>query len=128
MKVKRVLLATVFLTVAVGGGWVTAQTASPMPMPKPDVAAPAHDHGGAAKAPGGGAPMCGGMMGNGMMAGGMMGGGVGSMMMGAAGTKVAVKNLDKGVTITLTSTDAATVTRIQKMAEAMRLMHEAMNP
>ena len=49
-------------------------------------------------------------------------------MMGGAGTKVAVKNVDKGVTITLTSPDAATVARLQKMAEAMRLMHEAMNP
>ena len=43
-----------------------------------------------------------------------------------ASTKVEVKKIDKGVTITLTSPDAATVTRLQKMAEAMRLMHEAM--
>jgi hypothetical protein len=32
-----------------------------------------------------------------------------------------------GVTITMTSSDAATVPRIQKMAEAMKLMHEAMS-
>jgi hypothetical protein len=44
---------------------------------------------------------------------------------GGANTKVDVKKIDKGVTITLTSSDAATVTRLQKMAEAMRLMHEA---
>jgi hypothetical protein len=70
--------------------------------------------------------MPGGTMGGGMMGGGMcpmMGGG---MMMGGAKTKVDVKKIDKGVTITMTSSDAATVTRLQKMAEAMRLMHEAM--
>ena len=53
---------------------------------------------------------------------------MGPMMMGGAGTKVSVKNVDKGVTITLTSADAAMATRLQKMAEGMRLMHEAMNP
>jgi len=37
-----------------------------------------------------------------------------------------VKKIDKGVSITLTSPNAATVRRIQKMAEAMRLMYEAM--
>jgi len=68
----------------------------------------------------------GGMMGGGMMGGGMMGGGMMGMMMGGANTKVDVKKIDKGVTITLTSTDAATAARIQKMGEAMRLMHEAM--
>ena len=46
----------------------------------------------------------------------------------AADTKVDVKNVDKGVTITLTSTDPAQVARLQKMAEAMRLMHEANAP
>jgi hypothetical protein len=71
--------------------------------------------------------MCAGMMGGGMMGGGMMGG-MGPMMMGGAGTKVLVKNVDKGVTITLTSPDAPMATRLQKMAEGMRLMHEAMNP
>jgi hypothetical protein len=30
------------------------------------------------------------------------------------------------VTITMTSADAPTAARLQKMAEAMRLMHEAM--
>jgi len=53
----------------------------------------------------------------------MMGGG----MMGGAKTKVDVKKIDKGVTITFTSSDAATAARLQKMAEAMRLMHEAMS-
>ncbi len=73
-----------------------------------------------------------GAMGGGAMMGGMMnmmGGGMCPMMdggmMGGAKTKVEVKKIDKGVTITLTSLDAATVTRLQKMAEAMRLMHEA---
>ena len=50
------------------------------------------------------------------------------MGLGSADTKVEVKNVDKGVTITLTSTDQAKVARLQKMAEAMRLMHEATAP
>jgi len=62
----------------------------------------------------------GGMMGGDMMGGGMMGGG----MMGA-GTKVDVKKTEKGVTMTFTAPDAASAARLQKMAEAMRLMHEA---
>jgi hypothetical protein len=49
-------------------------------------------------------------------------------MMGGPGTKIDVKTVDKGVTITLTSPDPATAARLQKMAEAMRLMHEAMTP
>jgi len=62
-----------------------------------------------------------------MGGGGMMGmGGVG--MMGGPKTKVDVKKTDKGVTITLTAPDAAGAARLQKMAEAMRLMHEAMAP
>ena len=55
----------------------------------------------------------------------MMGGGMCGPMMGGAKTKVDVKKIEKGVTITLTSPDAATVARLQKTAEAMRLMHEA---
>jgi hypothetical protein len=49
-------------------------------------------------------------------------------MMGGNGTKIDVKKIDKGVTVTYTSSDPATVTRLQKMAEAMRLMHEATSP
>jgi hypothetical protein len=74
----------------------------------------------------GGEGMQGGMMGGGMMGGGMMGG-MGQMM-GGATTKVDVKKVDKGVTITMTSPDPATAARLQKMAEAMRLMHEATAP
>jgi hypothetical protein len=77
---------------------------------------------------GGGMGMMGGgmgMMGGGM---GMMGGGMGPMGIAAADTKVDVKNVDKGVTITFTSSDPARVARLQKMAEAMRLMHEANVP
>ena len=44
-----------------------------------------------------------------------MGGEICPMMMGGAGTKVEVKKLDK-------------VVRLPKMAEAMRLMHEATAP
>ena len=72
--------------------------------------------------------MCGGM---GMMGmgwawawHGQMGGGMGAMGIAAA-APVDVKNVDKGVTITFTSSDPARVKRLQKMAEAMRLMHEA---
>jgi hypothetical protein len=65
--------------------------------------------------------MCGGMMSGGMPMMGMMG-----MMGGDA--RVELKNVDKGVTITITSADPAKVKRLQKMAEAMRLMHEANMP
>jgi hypothetical protein len=47
-------------------------------------------------------------------------------MMGGPKTKVDVKKTEKGVTITLTAPDAATAARLQKMAEGMRLMHDAM--
>jgi hypothetical protein len=46
-------------------------------------------------------------------------------MMVGANAKIDVKKIDKGVTITMTSSDPAMATRLQKMAEAMRLMHEA---
>jgi hypothetical protein len=72
------------------------------------------------------APMGGGMMGGGMMGGGMMGMGMCPMGMGGADANVSVKNIDKGVTITITSSDPAAAKRLQKMAEAMRLMREAM--
>lgn len=133
---KRILLATTLVSILGVGGIVAAQAT------KPDEHA-AHHPGGAAAAPDTqSAPgaMGGGMMGHGMMGGGMMGGGMCPMMgggmmgggmmggmMGGAKTKVEVKKIDKGVTITMTSPDAATAARIQKMAEAMRLMHEAMS-
>ena len=76
----------------------------------------------------GGGGMCAGMMGHGM-GGGMMGGmPMGPMSMMGGDARVEVKNVDKGVTITITSTDPAKVKRLQKMAEAMRLMHEANMP
>ena len=58
---------------------------------------------------GGGNGMMGG--GNNMMGGrsGMIGGGMCGMMMGAANTKVDIKKIDKGVTVTLTSSDAARI-------------------
>jgi hypothetical protein len=76
---------------------------------------------------GNGGGMMGGGMGGGMMGGGMMGGMMGGGMMGA-GTKVDVKKTEKGVTMTFTAPDAASAARLQKMAEAMRLMHEATAP
>ena len=119
---KRILLATVLLTVVAGGGWVAAQTPA-APKPAPAMGGP----GPRGRMMGGdGMPMGHGMRGGGMMGGGMMGGGMCPMMMGGPDTKIDVKKIDKGVTITLTSSDAATTTRLQKMAEAMRLMHEAM--
>jgi len=133
---KRILLATTLASILGVGGIVAAQAT------KPDEHA-AHHPGGAAAAPDtqsapgamGGGMMGHGMMGDGMMGGGMcpmmgggmMGGGMMGGMMGGAKTKVEVKKIDKGVTITMTSPDAATAARIQKMAEAMRLMHEAMS-
>ena len=119
---RRASLVSAFLAVVIGSGFAIAQTTAP--GTKAQTSMPAgHEHGDG---------MCGGMMGGGMMGGGMMGGGMmggmGPMMMGGAGTKIAVKNIDKGVTITLTAPDAAMATRLQKMAEGMRLMHEAMNP
>jgi hypothetical protein len=66
--------------------------------------------------------------GGGMMGGGMMGMGDGCPMAVGAEAKVEVKNLPKGVTVTLTSDDAATVAKLQKMAETMRLRHAAHAP
>ena len=126
---KKLLLTAALLTGLSAGGaaWVSAQTA---PAPKPAKPPAAHVHPGGAD-PGMGGPGMGmmhggmGMMGGGM---GMMGGGMCPMGMAGADTKVEVKNIDKGVTITLTSSDATRAARLQKMAEAMRLMHEATAP
>lgn len=127
----KILLAATFVTAIAVGGVVAAQA----PTAKPDDHA-AH-HPAAASGPASSQPgdarttRSGGMMGNGNMGGGMMGGGMcpmmgEGMMMGGATTKVDVKKIDRGVTITMTSPDAATAARLQKMAEAMRLMREAM--
>jgi hypothetical protein len=119
---RRASLVSVFVALLVGGGLAIAETTPP--AAKPQTAMPAgHEHGDGM----GGGMMSGGTMGGGMCAGGGMMGGMGHLMMGA-GTKIAVKNVDKGVTITLTSPDPAMATRLQKMAEGMRLMHEAMTP
>ena len=126
------LMATVGLAL-LGGGLVAAQTAAPKAdehaAHHPDKAAPA----GAAAGTDSPGSMDHGMMGKGMGMGkgnGMMGDGMGGMMgmcpaMMGADTKFEVKKLAKGATITLTSEDAKEVARIQKMAEGMRLMHEA---
>jgi len=112
---RRASLVSVFIALLVGGGLAIAETTPP--AAKPQTAMPAgHEHGNG---------MMGGGMGGGMCAGMM--GGMGHLMMGT-GTKIAVKNVDKGVTLTLTSPDPAMATRLQKMAEGMRLMHEAMTP
>jgi hypothetical protein len=131
---KRAFLVAAILAGAAGaGGWVSAQTTTPAsPTTPPAKTAPQVERGrGMGPGPGmmgGGMGMMGGGMG--MMGGGGMGmmGGMCHMGMGSADTKIDVKNVDKGVTITITSTDPARVTRLQKMAQAMRLMHEANTP
>jgi hypothetical protein len=112
---RRASLVSVFIALLVGGGLAIAETTPP--AAKPQTAMPAgHEHGDGMMGGGMGGGMCAGMMGE-----------MGHLMMGA-GTKIAVKNVDKGVTLTLTSPDPAMATRLQKMAEGMRLMHEAMTP
>jgi hypothetical protein len=122
---KRILLTTTVIAAIVGGGLALAQS----PAPSADDHA-AHHPTKAPKAGASGEQSGAGQTGtgNGMMGNGTMGGGMCGMVMGAANTKVDVKKMDKGVTITMTSSDAATVARLQKMAEAMRLVHEAMTP
>jgi hypothetical protein len=131
---RTITFGAAILAMLVGSGMVAAQA----PTAKPDEHSGHHPGATVAPGPGagpstdattakGGGMMGGGMMGGGMMgmmSGGMMGGGM-CPMMGSGNTKVEVKKIDKGVTITMTSSDAATATRLQKMAEAMRLMHEA---
>ncbi len=77
-----------------------------------------------------------GGMGQGLMMGSPVMGGMGpatmqqhgSMMgfcpMMVPGAKMEMKNVDRGVTITITSDDAKAARRIQRMAEMMRLMRE----
>lgn len=112
---KRIALVTCLMTIGFGAAWVSAQTTQPAPGAKSDV--PARQRGRGA-----------GPMGQGMMMGGGMGGGMMCPMMLGPDTRMEVKNLPKGVSITLTNEDADAVARLQKMAEASRLMHEAMKP
>jgi len=124
------LFAFLLLVIPAAGGLVIAQTAGSPAKSVATTPAPAqqheHEHGlSAGAAPGQHEEMmCGKMMGGGGM-GAMMGGGMNPMM--GADTKIAVKNVDKGVTMTFTSEDAGAVARLRKMAEGMRLMHEAMS-
>jgi hypothetical protein len=147
---KRTLLTATILATMAGGGFALAQApatnaddhaahhpAAAGAAPKAQATSPAPGQTGSGTGMGGGMMgaghgMMGGgmcpMMGGGMGGSGMMGGGMGGMGMGLMGgpnTKVDVKKTDKGVTITLTAPDAASAARLQKMAEAMRLMHEA---
>ena len=120
---KRILLAVTFATAIAAGGVVAAQA----PAAKSDEHAAHHPAAAAASAaaPGPTAdPRA--AKAEGMMCAHMMGGGMMGPLLGGPNTKIDVKKIDKGVTITLTATDPAAVTRLQKMAEAMRLMHEAM--
>jgi hypothetical protein len=113
VNAKRILLAAALLALLVPAAG-DAQTAAPAPAP---TLAPA------AKGMGQGKMMGQGVRGRGMMGGRGMGGGMCGMA--NAAEHVEVENLADGVKITLRSTDPASVKRMQKMAEAMRLMHEA---
>jgi hypothetical protein len=143
---KRMFLITsIVIGAALAAGVSTAQTqpppaAQPPAASKDAKAAPAAgmDHGKMGHGDHGketrGKTMPGGMTGQGpgkggkgmMMGGGMMGmGGDMCPMVIDAATKVQVKNLPKGVTITFTNDDAAVVAKLQKMAETIRLKQEA---
>jgi hypothetical protein len=115
MKILRLIAIPTLSLALLGAGVVAAQPKDEHAAHHPDKAAP-----GASKGKAGGEGM-------GMMGGGMMGGMMCPGMMGAA-AKLEVTKLAKGVTITITSDDPKVVARVQKMAEGMRLMHEANTP
>jgi hypothetical protein len=137
---KRTILMGALALTALGGGLVAAQTttkaddhAAHHPATSTPAPSPAKDGAGMGGMDmmGGGMGMGGGMMngcpmGNGMSGGGMGmgGGGMGMGMLGPS-AKIEVKKLPKGVTISITSDDAKVAARVFKIAEAMRLMHEA---
>ena len=121
---KRLTLIATLAATLMGAGLVAAQAppskaADPHAGHHPETAGPAAAAKG--KGPKDEAGM-GGKMGMMGMGGGMMGMCPGMM---GAGAKMEVVKLPKGVTITLTSDDPKVVARVQKMAEGMRLMHEA---
>jgi hypothetical protein len=97
-----------------GTGFVAAQPKDEHAAHHPDKAPSAANKGKA------------GNEGMGMMGAGMMGGMMCPGM--AGGAKLEVAKLPKGVTLTFTSDDPKVVARLQKMAEGMRLMHEANTP
>lgn len=112
-------LAVVVLAGLIGAGIVLADTA---PEPKgPSGGMMGHAMGGphAHGMMGGGGAMCGQM--TPMM--GMVGGPMSCPMM-LRDVDVKVEKRDDGVGLILTSKDPATVRRLQKRAEIMRLMHE----
>jgi hypothetical protein len=126
---KRLTLIAPLATLLMGGGLAAAQ--SPAPRSANDHAAhqPPAPASGAAKGgkqqrPAEKTSAGHGMMGHGTMTGGMMG----MCPLMGADAKFEVANTAKGVTITITSDDPKVVARARKMAEAMRLMHEAHAP
>ncbi len=111
MKSQRLFVLAFASVLALGTGIVLAQTTGKPPAEAQKGPEGHHDSSGT-KGPG--------MMGHqGMM------GMCPLMGMGGATTKIEVKKLPKGVSISATSDDAKTVAKLQKMGEAMRLMHEA---
>lgn len=107
------------LLLVLGGGVAFAQAGPPKAAPRAAPAAPSSASGQGM--------MGQGMMGHGMMSGDMMGSGMmdNCSCANAAGIRVDVKKIAKGVTITYTSEDASAVARLQKRADAVRLMHES---
>jgi hypothetical protein len=95
-----------------------AKRAAPMASYPTQPQAAGHDHGAGSA---GGAILTGEGMDCGMMAAGMKSD---CPMMAGAGTTMEVKNVAKGVVITLTSDDAAAVTKLQNMAARMQLEHQ----
>ncbi|HEY8514096.1 MAG TPA: hypothetical protein VIS07_01115 [Candidatus Binatia bacterium] len=121
MTVKTIFLGATLVAALLVGGPADAQNATPAPGP---TLAPVP---GGAKMGGPRGPMGSRMGAHGMRARGPMGGGPGGAMCTLAehADTIEVKNLDDGVTITLRSRDKSDVTRMQKIAEAMRLLYEA---
>jgi hypothetical protein len=121
---KRSVLIVSLSVLGLGSAWVSAQ---PRPRNQDESRAPSNQEPRPAPSARNG-DMRGRMGPGGMMGMGPAGMGAGMMcpMVLGPDTRVQVRNLDRGVTVTLTSEDAATVVRLQKMAEATRLMHEAM--
>lgn len=126
---RPMLIGVPFLTIVLAAGLVAAQSPAP---PAKDEHAAHHPDKAAPPAAGKPHPAKGATEGAGKMGmgGGMMGGGGGMMCPGMLGAdaKMEVTKLPKGVTITITSDDPKVVTRVQKNAEGMRLMHEANTP
>jgi hypothetical protein len=102
---NRIAMLAVLLAMFTTSVRVEAQSPAPSPVPVPTL--------GQAQRPGKGAGQR-----------QMRGGGAMAMLLQNA-DQVTVENTAAGATITFSAKDPAAVARIQKIAESMRLMHEA---